>query len=135
MNAAATYTEQVAVRLPATTRNEIERHLGDDVGLSAAMRNAALKAIGRADLIFDDQRDESGHKRKRTSSAKWVITPVKMTLQQKRALAKAAKTAGSSLSALLLESLRFELGLATPAPGKHKGWQFGKRRSSPPKRR
>lgn len=135
MATSKTYTERIAVRIPAQQRDEIEAQLGD-VGLTAAMRDATLRAIGREDLVIDEQRDEGGHKRAKRSpsQAAWTVTPVPLTPLQRRAIDAAARAKEEAASKLMLDSLRFELGLSASATerGWRKGWPVGRRKSDAP---
>jgi len=127
------YTQRANVTMRAEHRDELEAHL-PDIGVNAWLRDSALRVIGREDLILDTQRDESGHRKERKpgSSTPWVWLPVRLTAEQKKTLTEAAKRQGVSLSALLHDAARFELGLP-PVTEAAKGWKRGKRRSKPPK--
>lgn len=129
-----TYTERISVRIPVEQREEMDAQLGD-VGLSAAIRNATLGTIGREDLVIDDQRDEGGHKRrKKMSGSLWAVIPVPLTTQQKRAIEGAAQAKGVASSKLMLDAIRFDLGLAASEGerGWRKGWKVGRRKSDAP---
>lgn len=102
-----------------------------DSGLGAFIRDATLKAIGREDLVLDDGRDESGHRKTSKASPPWVYVSAHLTAEQHAVLVAAARKQARSLSALMLDSALFELGLEPP-PASNRGWTRGKRRSSPP---
>lgn len=127
------YTVRTSIAMRGDQRDELERHL-PDIGLRAMLRDAGLRVIGRGDLVIDAGRDESGHRRKRKagSTPPWVFVSVSLTAEQKKVLTAAAKSRSMSLSALLQDAARFELGL-DPVTESAKGWKRGKRRSKPPK--
>jgi hypothetical protein len=131
MTSDRTYTERIAVRMPAEIREKIEKRLGD-TRLSAALRDAALRSIGRGDLVVAT---EPGPQRPRKPGATWVVIPVPATVQQKKALGRSAKAQKIALSTLMLDALLAELRLATreASRGWRRGWELGRRRSSPPK--
>lgn len=127
------YTVRTSIAMRGDQRDELEAHL-PDIGLRAMLRDAGLRVIGREDLVMGEGRDESGHRRKRKagSTPPWVFVSVSLTAEQKRVLTAAAKSRSMSLSALLNDAVRFELGLP-PVTESAKGWKRGKRRSKPPK--
>lgn len=127
------YTVRTSIAMRGDQRDELEAHL-PDTGLRAMLRDAGLRVIGRGDLVIDSGRDESGHRRKRKagSTPPWVFVSVSLTAEQKKVLTAAAKSQSMSLSALLNDAVRFELGL-DPVTESAKGWKRGKRRSKPPK--
>jgi hypothetical protein len=112
-------------------RNRIEEML-PDTGVGAILRDATLRAIKRKDLIIDEGRDESGHRRPRKRTPLWVYTTVHLTDEQHAELVAAARKKALSLSTLMLESVLFELGIKPPPASKTGGWTRGKRRSRPP---
>jgi hypothetical protein len=114
-----TYPELIAVRMPVALAEAIEERLAEaededyDSGLSGALRDAALRAIGRGDLVIEDMPTPSGTglKTKRRPDARWVVSPAKMTAQQKRAIVDAAKGYDVSASYLMVDALCAELSL------------------------
>lgn len=136
-----TYTELVPVRITAELRAELQDKLGQ-TGIGAAMRDVALRAIGRDDLVVSEGRDESGHlARQRQPKGPWVMVAVNLTKEQRQVLSEAAKGGGIALSALLRTAVVAELGLPAVEPreradGKGK-WPLGKRKASkaPPAKR
>lgn len=132
-----TYTERIAVRITTELRDSLRAKLADTnepvQGLGAAMRQAALHAIGRADLVMGDDRNEAGHQARRSAAGDWIVIGVNLTPAQKRALAKAAKSGEVALSALLRDSLVAELGLPRPKASARGGWPLGARKSGRPK--
>lgn len=130
------YTERVPVRISTALRDQLQEKLAD-VGVAAAMRDAALCAIGRDDLVVGDGRDESGHQARR-SAGEWATVGVNLTTAQKRALHSAAKAGGVALSALLCDSLLVRLRMPKRKPRARAdgrgSWPLGKRKSVRPKR-
>lgn len=122
---------RISVRIRGEVREKIERRIGDQ-GVEAALRAAALRAIGREDLI-DEPRNERGHKRTRKAVPEWVVMPVAVSPEQDAALRHAAKRDRRALSALMIDSLLEELRLRPRQTGAAKGWELGKRKSAPPK--
>jgi hypothetical protein len=117
-------------------REQIERRLGD-VGLSSALRDSTLRALGRDDLVLEG-RDESGHRgRKRRPDAEWTVIPVKMTPAQKAAIRAAAKAINVATSYLMVDALTAELDVKPRQPSaKTRGNTLGvRRRSDRPKKR
>lgn len=116
-----TYPELIPVRLPVALAEAIEERLAEsededyEYGLSGALRDAALRAIGRRDLVIDDMPTPSrlGQKTNRRPSARWVISPVKLTAAQKLAIVAAAKGYEISASYLMVDALCAELNLPT----------------------
>lgn len=131
MPKARTYTKRVSVAVRGKIRNQMEDLLPDS-GVGAVLRDATLRAIGRDDLVIDDGRDESGHRRPRKATPLWVYVTVHLTAEQHAELVAAARSKSMSLSTLMLESALFELGLTPAPPSKTGGWTRGKRRSNPP---
>ena len=133
-----TYTRRTSIGMLGELRDAFEEALEDQaegLALSARLRDAALRVIGRADLVLEG-RDETGP-RMRGETPKWVRVSVSMTDAQHEALKKAAKRADTTIGVLLQDALRYELGMA-PAPGTpegSRGWKRGRRRSrsNPPK--
>ena len=116
-------------------RWELQRALPQEVGVGAALRDAGLRAIGRADLVIEAPREEGGNRAPRESTAEHVTVSVHLTGEQLEALTSAAKTAGQSRSTLLHDALRAELRLKGVKPADHPGgWTRGKRRSKSPPR-
>lgn len=131
MTKARTYTKRVSAAMRGKIRNQIEERL-PDTGVGAVLRDATLRAIGRDDLVIDEGRDESGHRRPRRSTPRWVYVTVHLTVEQHAELVAAARSKSMSLSTLMVESALFELGIAAAPKSTTGGWTRGKRRSSPP---
>ena len=116
-------------------RWELRRALPQEVGVGGALRDAGLRAIGRADLVIEAPREEGGNRAPRESTAEHVTVSVHLTGEQREALKAAAKKAGQSLSTLLHDALRAELQLKAVKPAERTGgWTRGKRRSRKPPR-
>lgn len=127
-----TFTAKVSVRMPAQQRYEIAERLGC-IGVAAALRDAALRAIGRADLIVGVSRDESGHRRKQKKAPTgYAVLQVSMTSAQREALDVAARRAEVSLSSLVEDSLLVELGM--PAREAIRVGSLGQRKPTQPPR-
>lgn len=127
------YTRRTSVSMRGEHRDELEAQLTEDMTLGSMLRDAGLRVIGREDLVLE-ARDETGRRRVRhpDTSPPWVFVHVRLTSEQQRTLTDAAKSRSMSLSALLHDALRFELGL-TPVTEAARGWKRGKRRSKPPR--
>lgn len=128
-----TYTERIAVRITTELRDSLRARLAD-AGIGAAMRDAALRAIGRDDLVLGEGRDESGHvNRPRGGGGGWCTVGVNVTRKQRAELRAAARDGKTALSALLRDSLVAELGLPKPKASARGGWPLGARKSGRPK--
>lgn len=130
-----TYTERISVNMRGEHRAELQEHLPENIGVGAALRDAGLRAAGRADLV-SEKRDESGHRRKRSEDIpEQVAVAVHLTATQKAVLDTAAKSKGVSRAVMLHDALRAELGLEpVEAANELGGWTRGKRRSRKPPR-
>ena len=127
MPLAKVYTEVVGVGMRVEHWEELKALL-PDVGVGTALRDAALRAIGRDDLVIESQRNDSGHRARKSSPQRaYANIPVGTTRQQKAAIAAAARKAKKSVAALMHDALRAELGLS-PVDAAGKGWVRGRRR-------
>lgn len=132
------YTERIAVRITTELRDQLREEIGE-AGIAATMRDAALHAIGRGDLVLDRGRDESGHvNRPRGGGGGWCTVGVNVTSKQRAALKAAARASDRALSALLRDSLVAALDLppveSKPRSDGRAGWPLGKRKSGRPGR-
>lgn len=132
-----TFPIRVKVRVRWEQHAEMDKALGDGVGISSAMRDAALRAIGRDDLVIEvdtpeARRRKSAPPKARTSNAprEYAGALVNLTHHQHLALDTYARDNAIALSALLRDSLLTELGMPLGKP-LDKWYPLGKRRSQP----
>lgn len=127
------YTVRTSVSMRREHRVEFEAALPEDVGLSTFLRDAALRYIGHGHLVVPATRAETRRfwRGEDEPEAPWVFLPISMTKEQNAVLTKEAKKRSLTLSVLVQDALRLELGLP-PAAETAKGWKRGERRSGPP---
>jgi hypothetical protein len=118
------------VRLLASERAKVLAKIGDGA-VGAAIRDSALRAIGREDLVIESPYDTRRRGSQPPEPTDSVIVQPKLTAQQHRALDDAARKQDVSLSFLLYAAVMTACKLPIRKP--HDQWyQLGKRRSSPP---
>ena len=121
--------------MPLELRNQMAALLGADVGLGSAMRDAALKAIGRKDLIVDAEAVTPPQRkppRKAPNNMRaYTTVGVNLTGEQLEAVDTAARARGVAVSALFIDALCVALGLPLREAEAIR-YPLRRRRSAPP---
>lgn len=128
------YTQRTSISMRREHREEFEAALPEDSSLGGKLRDAGLRFIGMSALVIPSDKPETRRFWNNEAGAEappWVFLAVNFTLEQKTVLHDAANERSLSLSALLQDALRLELGLPLSTEAA-KGWKRGKRRSEPP---
>lgn len=139
MSKARVYTQRTSISMRREHREEFEAALPEGASLGGWLRDSALRYVGMPNLVIPSDKDESrrfwrneDREEDDDPGPAWVFLAINLTAKQKTVLHNAADDRSISMSALLQDALRLELGLRLVDEAE-KGWQRGRRRSDPPK--